>query len=217
VAQSGIPVWIRNTFAPEKSGTKITPRGHDIDGGVTALSSISDVTLITVTRTPEAKVPELIERILAALAGDRSEPLMVSYLPAQAAVCVAISTASAKSARAGLSEEIALHLNPTVGCQAVTVDDAHSILTVVGQNLVAVKGIVKLTIDKLEKENISVLATGQALSGCNVSFIVPRKDLETALLIAHHELKRDVPAYRLATDLLHRSSDETLRTAASNS
>src|SRR5581483_7096414 len=25
LAQSGIPLWIRNTFAPEKPGTKITP------------------------------------------------------------------------------------------------------------------------------------------------------------------------------------------------
>ncbi|MGB8969467.1 MAG: hypothetical protein WCC16_11740, partial [Candidatus Sulfotelmatobacter sp.] len=27
VTQSGIPLWIRNTFAPELAGTKITPSG----------------------------------------------------------------------------------------------------------------------------------------------------------------------------------------------
>jgi len=34
VAQAAIPVWIRNSFTPEKPGTKITPEGRTIGGGV---------------------------------------------------------------------------------------------------------------------------------------------------------------------------------------
>src|SRR5580658_1034938 len=45
VMQSNIPVWIRNTFAPELSGTKITPAGPPTEGGVKALTAISDVAL----------------------------------------------------------------------------------------------------------------------------------------------------------------------------
>src|SRR6267154_2202741 len=48
VVQAAIPVWIRNSFAPEKAGTKITPEGRRIGGGVKALTAIRDVTLISV-------------------------------------------------------------------------------------------------------------------------------------------------------------------------
>src|SRR5246500_1456119 len=41
-----IPVWIRNSFAPEKHGTKITPKGRSSGGGAKALTAISDVSLI---------------------------------------------------------------------------------------------------------------------------------------------------------------------------
>ena len=47
VAEQGIPVWIRNSFSPEKSGTKITPKGRSNGGGVKALTAIKDVTLIS--------------------------------------------------------------------------------------------------------------------------------------------------------------------------
>src|SRR6266849_6024134 len=38
VVQAAIPVWIRNSFAPERPGTKITPEGRSIGGGVKALT-----------------------------------------------------------------------------------------------------------------------------------------------------------------------------------
>src|SRR6266478_2329784 len=46
VVDSAIPVWIRNSFAPEKRGTKITPKGGT-NTGVKALTAIRDVTLIS--------------------------------------------------------------------------------------------------------------------------------------------------------------------------
>src|SRR6202040_1157567 len=48
VTAAGVPVWIRNSFAPEKLGTKITAGGVSNGGGVKALTAIRGVTMITV-------------------------------------------------------------------------------------------------------------------------------------------------------------------------
>ncbi len=48
VTAAGVPVWIRNSFAPEQPGTRITARGRSNGGGVKALTAIRDVTMITV-------------------------------------------------------------------------------------------------------------------------------------------------------------------------
>jgi bifunctional aspartokinase / homoserine dehydrogenase 1 len=40
LARCGIPVWIRNTFAPERHGTRITPDGPAAQGGVRGLTAM---------------------------------------------------------------------------------------------------------------------------------------------------------------------------------
>jgi aspartokinase/homoserine dehydrogenase 1 len=40
LARCGIPVWIRNTFAPERHGTRITPAGPATNGGVRGLAAM---------------------------------------------------------------------------------------------------------------------------------------------------------------------------------
>jgi len=41
VSDAGIPVWIRNSFAPERLGTKITATGHPTARGVKAITAIT--------------------------------------------------------------------------------------------------------------------------------------------------------------------------------
>src|SRR2546421_2779898 len=48
ISETGIPVWIRNSFLPERDGTKITEVGHPTRRGVKAITAMSNVTLITV-------------------------------------------------------------------------------------------------------------------------------------------------------------------------
>src|SRR5213082_3168276 len=48
VTRQGIPVWIRNTFAPEKIGTKITAKDGKANAGVKALTAITKATMITI-------------------------------------------------------------------------------------------------------------------------------------------------------------------------
>ena len=48
VTAAGVPVWIRNSFEPQKPGTKITAGGKSAQNGVKALTAIRDVTLVTV-------------------------------------------------------------------------------------------------------------------------------------------------------------------------
>src|SRR5258707_1059949 len=46
VAEAGIPVWIRNSFAPENPGTRITRTGRPTNNGVRGITAIANVSLI---------------------------------------------------------------------------------------------------------------------------------------------------------------------------
>ena len=70
VTAAGVPVWIRNSFAPEKPGTKITAEGMSTGGGVKALTAIRDVTLITVGGPGIVGLPDVLARSFAATGGN---------------------------------------------------------------------------------------------------------------------------------------------------
>ena len=190
VMQCGIPVWIRNTFAPERAGTKITPTGHACDGGVKALTAVSDAALITVGGPATSPVPDVIGRTLATTAAIRADVLMISHLPSRNHVYLVVATAVAQRTVEALRREFASDSNHE-GTEHVGVDSTVAILTVVGQDLHMVKGIVGRALDELGREKVNIIATGQGSSDCNVSFVVARKDIKAALVTTHREFQLD--------------------------
>ncbi len=87
VVQAAIPVWIRNTFAPERPGTKITPEGRSIGGGVKALTAIRDVTLISVGGPGIVGLPDVVGRTFSTTAEVRANVLLISQSSSQNDIC----------------------------------------------------------------------------------------------------------------------------------
>src|SRR5258708_3191299 len=78
VMPTGIPVWIRNSFAPDKPGTKITQQGRSIGGGVKALTAIRDVALISIGGPGILGLPDVGGRTFSTTAPLRAEGLLIS-------------------------------------------------------------------------------------------------------------------------------------------
>ena len=188
VVQSGIPVWIRNTFAPEKSGTKITPGGHSNAVGVKGLAAVNDAALITLSGHDLSCVPDVISRTKATAASIRTEVLMICHSPACNHVCLVVAAAAAPQIVDALRREFASEARHGAG-HDVTVDSTVAVLTLVGQDLHVARSVVGRAVDELNRENVNILATAQGSSECNVSFVVPRKDVKTALATTHREFQ----------------------------
>src|SRR6266850_755178 len=107
VIQAAIPVWIRNSFTPEKPGTKITPEGHTIGGGVKALTAIRDVTLISVGGPGIVGLPDVVGRTFSTTAEVRANVLLISQSSSQNDICFIVSTADAQRTVEALRKEFA--------------------------------------------------------------------------------------------------------------
>src|SRR5258708_12780030 len=57
VIESGIPVWIRNSFEPQKTGTKITQTARPSAQCVKAVTATRDLALITASAPRTIRVP----------------------------------------------------------------------------------------------------------------------------------------------------------------
>ena len=108
VMEAGIPVWIRNSFAPEKLGTKITRlRGGSIGGGVKALTAIRDVVLIAVGGPGIVGLPDVVGRTFSTTADLRASVLLISQSSSQNDICFIVSAGDAERTVEALRKEFA--------------------------------------------------------------------------------------------------------------
>jgi aspartate kinase len=188
VMPASIPVWIRNSFAPEKLGTKITQKGKSIGGGVKALTAIRDVALISLGGPGIVGVPDVIGRTFTTTAELRAEVLLISQSSSQNDICFLVSKAHAQSTVDALRKEFAQDLAHEV-VDHITVDPDVAIVAVVGENMRGTPGVAGRTFNALGKERVNLIAIAQGSSETNISFVVDNKSMKTALAVLHREFE----------------------------
>ena len=186
VLPAGIPVWIRNSFAPEKPGTKITPKGKSIGGGVKALTAVRDVALISVGGPGIVGVTDVVGRTFSTTAALRAEVLLISQSSSQNDICFIVAKAHAQATLEGLRQEFAQDLTHDV-VEHITMDPEIAIVAVVGENMRGTPGVAGRTFHCLGKEGVNIIAIAQGSSETNISFVVSDKAVKQALLATHRE------------------------------
>lgn len=188
VTHSGIPLSIRNTFLPQHPGTRITPAGPVSGDGVKALAAVRDAALIAIGGPGIVGKPDVLARTFAATAAVRADILLVSQSSSQNDICLVVASADAEKTTAALRREFAQDLAQDQ-MEHIRIDSEVAIVTLVGQYERGVSGIVGRTFHALGREKINVMAIAQGSSDCNLSFVVPQKDVQAALLAAHTEFR----------------------------
>ena len=184
VTQRGIPVWIRNTFAPERPGTKITRSGPPCRDGVKALTSMSDVAMITIASANGA--PDVLGRTLATTSAIGADVLLIS--PSQNGICLVVSSSLAQRTLDALCREFEEDL-PQESVSNITIDSTVAIVTLVGQSMRTTVGIIARAYSALGRENVNIIASAQGSSESNISFVVAHEDLKSALVTLHREFQ----------------------------
>ena len=186
VLPAGIPVWIRNSFAPEKLGTKITQHGRSIGGGVKALTAIRDVALISVGGPGIVGVPDVVGRTFSTTAQLRAEVLLISQSSSQNDICFIVAKAHAQATLEALRREFAQDLAHQV-VEHITMDPNIAIVAVVGENMRGTPGVAGRTFHALGREGVNIIAIAQGSSETNISFVVSDQSVKPALLATHRE------------------------------
>ena len=193
VMQQGIPLRIRNTFAPEKLGTKITPVGSANGGGITALAAVIDAAMITVGGPGLVGVQDVLGRTFATTTAARTDVLLISQSSSQNDICLVVSSAHAKRTLEALRHEFS-HDLAHEKAEHITLDPTVAIVTVVGQKVRGMAGVAGRIFAALGRENVDVIAIAHGASASNLSLVVARKDVKAALVAAHREFQLGVLA-----------------------
>jgi aspartate kinase len=188
VMQSRIPLQVRNTFALERAGTKITPAGSPNNGGVKAVAAISDAALITVRGREMVQVTQALAHTFTSPSSPGVEVLLIGQSSSHKDVCLVVHSSVAKAVAEALRSEFAQDAAHQQ-VEQIKVDSTVAMVTVVGLHVCTASRLIDRMFGALARENVDVLPIAQASSECTLSYLVARKDMKAALVTTHREFQ----------------------------
>jgi aspartate kinase len=185
-----IPVRIKNTFAPDKPGTRIG-RSH-ATLGPKAVTSRAPVTLLTVRSNGTPGATELFARTFAALSRAEVEILLVTQSSYQDNFCLLVPQAMAEAAVESLEQAFRLELNHNY----VEPFDRQDVTAValIGEGMRGTPGIAARMFGALGRKKINIIAIAQGSSESNISLVVSLEDRAAAVSAIHQEFIAPQPS-----------------------
>ena len=187
IVERGIPLWVKNTFNPEYSGTLIIPDPKNGNGNIKAISAIRDLSMITVEGMGMLGVPGIAARTFSAVARQEVSVLMISQASSEQSISFIIPMGSVKQVIAAVEDEMAVELERRDIDRIWSMDNVV-IITAVGAGLRSTPGIAARIFGALGNANINVIAIAQGSSECGLSFLVDADDAANAVRGIHEEV-----------------------------
>jgi aspartokinase/homoserine dehydrogenase 1 len=178
-----IPIYIRNTFAPQKRGTLICahPKSQLKVKGIT---TIDPVALVNLEGAGMIGVPGTAHRLFGALRDAGISVILISQGSSEHSICFAIPEAQAVRAEEAVRRAFDAELRDGQ-IQQVEVALGMSILAVVGDGMAGAHGVAAKVFNSLGDAAISVRAIAQGASERNISVVVDGKVSAKALRAVH--------------------------------
>ncbi len=187
LVEKRIPVWSKNSFAPEKPGTKIVSH-FDEPKGVRAVTSMSNVALISMEPSAALSGTRLIARALDALALANVELLVFSSSSYRQSFCFLIRKHDLPTALEALESNLSIELAHGY-LKPIEVDENVGLLAVVGEGMRGIPGLAGRVFTAISREEINIIAIAQGSSELTIAIVVRLDGLERAVRSVHEECR----------------------------
>ncbi len=182
----GIPVWSKNSFAPETPGTKIVPTSSAATGA-RAVTSMANVALVSIEpASPELSAVQVMARAIDAIARVDVEVLVLSSSSYRQNFCFLVREEELERAVEAIEAALALELAHGY-VRPVQVDREVGLLAVVGEGMQGKPGLAGRVFTAISRERVNVIAIAQGASEISIAIVVRRDGLEKAVRAVHAE------------------------------
>ncbi|MBI3694386.1 MAG: aspartate kinase [Acidobacteria bacterium] len=181
-----IPVWSKNSFAPDKPGTRIVPQIREAPG-VRAITSLARVALITIEAVNASmQGAQLMARALDALARVNVEVLLLSRSSYRQNFCMLVRSEELEMAMESLESALAIELAHGY-LYPIAVDESVGLLAIVGEGMRGTPGLAGRMFTAISREGINIIAIAQGSSELTIAIVVEREKLAKAVRAVHAE------------------------------
>ncbi len=184
VARS-IPILIKNSLNPSAPGTVIASGPTSSDRRPKGITSIGDLTLVTLRTRGMNKVRGAAERLFRALELRGVSVILGSHAGAERTLCLAVKNADAPAAVDAIAQEFRFELEHDL----IALDQTHdrAVVAVVGNGMHRRPDIAGKVFGALGRHNIAFSAIAQGASEHHISCVVDASQQTRALNVIHRE------------------------------
>ncbi len=184
VLKKGIPILIKNTFAPNEKGTLISKQTDPDGKTVKGLSYIDDIALLTLTGSGMIGLNGIASRLFSSLSQSKINIVFITQASSEHTITIGISQDDADTAVEALNAEFSLEMRLN-RIDTINVDSQLSIVALVGDNMKESIGLSGKAFHALGTNGVNIRAIAQGSTERNISIVIKRKDVRKALNVLH--------------------------------
>jgi aspartokinase/homoserine dehydrogenase 1 len=186
VLNKNIPVWIKNTFAKDEFGTVIKNISENDGNFIRGISSINNITLLSLEGSGMVGVPGFSKRLFEALSGASINVILITQGSSEHSICVGVDSVNASKAKQVIDQAFSGEIS--IGrVEPLIVEKDLSIVALVGDHMKSHPGISGKMFGALGKNGVNVRAIAQGSSERNISAVINTTDVRKAINVLHEE------------------------------
>ncbi|RYZ34477.1 MAG: aspartate kinase, partial [Sphingobacteriales bacterium] len=186
VMSKGIPVWIKNTFAPKDEGTLIESVATRNGNIVRGISSINNIALLSLEGSGMIGIPGFSKRLFEALSNERINVILITQSSSEHSICVAVDASAAAAAKQAVDTAFANEIT-LQKVEPLAIESELSIAALVGENMKSHPGISGRMFSAMGRNGVNIRAIAQGSSEKNISAVISTKDVRKAINVLHEE------------------------------
>ncbi len=181
--KKNISILVKNTFAPQDHGTLICPTA-DTDQPIKGITSIENITLVSLSGSGMIGIPGISSRLFGALAKESVNVILITQSSSEHSITIAIDDSSVDKAQKAVSKEFEYEMS--LGrIDALKVEKEMAIVALVGEKMSGQVGVSGKMMSALGSNGISIRAISQGSSERNISVVIEKKHVKKALNVLH--------------------------------
>ncbi|MEM0941257.1 MAG: bifunctional aspartate kinase/homoserine dehydrogenase I [Bacteroidota bacterium] len=181
--KKNIPIRIKNTFDATQDGTLVSKNAGN-DQIVTGITSLKDVSLITLSGTGLLSIPKFTKEFFSILSDHKLGVEFVTQSNAEHTMTIAMTVNNAEIAHQELNYSFKEYIDKNL-IDPIAIERNLSILALVGSNMKNQVGISGSMFYVLGRNGVSIKAISQGSSERNISAVIKKEDLSKSLNILH--------------------------------
>lgn len=186
VMSKSIPVWIKNTFLPDSSGTLIENNILNSKNSVRGISSIGNLALLSLEGSGMVGVPGISSRLFKTLSNEKINVILITQGSSEHSICFAIEEQYVQTACDAVNSMFSSEIQASK-IDPLKAETGLSILALVGDNMKNHPGISGKMFGVLGRNGVNIRAIAQGSSEKNISAVISSFDVKKALNVLHEE------------------------------
>ena len=182
--QANIPCVIRNTFNLICKGTTISHSSYDSDKFATAISSMQNMSMVTVSGPGMKGMVGMAARVFDTMSKQNISVILITQSSSEYSISFCIDTQSKQLAESSLEETFSLELKNHL-LDSINFKDNLAVITLISDNMKKRRGTAAQFFQSLAIANVNIVAIAQGSNERSISAVIEEDRVKRSLKSCH--------------------------------